>query len=246
MKPAELQFTLRQLPEHLKDVLDDSARRVVEQAAASLDTVIDKFRGKPKKKLKNLSSWSFRIDRGEPLRFTPNTVRGYRVQVDLFCETRWPADPNANLESHTMGVRVWALEKAICFRPDWDAAGIEPQLPKSCRRVIMRWHFDQDNPGQDGPTHHLQIGGVPEGGEFCWLHSFLSVPRFACAPTDLVLACDLITANFYPDVFERIRKEPGWRALVQKSQAEFQEAYYSECEEVISHGDSLLDALWNR
>lgn len=246
MKPVDLQFTLRQLPDLLRDVLDDSARRVVEQAAASLDNVVDKFKGKSRKKLKNLNSWGLRIDKAEPLRFAPNMVQDYRVQVDLFCETHWPADPDEPAESHTMGVRVWALDQKICYRPAWDAADIEPQLTNPIRRVIMRWHYDQANPGQHGPNHHLQIGGKSEDSELCWLHSFLKVPRFICAPTDLVLVCEMITANFYPNVFERVRKEPGWKALVRKSQEEFQEDYYSKCHDVISHGDSILDALWNR
>lgn len=246
MKPAELQFTLRQIPQLLRDALDDSAKRVVEQAAASLNGPIERLKGKSTKKLKGLGGWGLRIDRNEPLRFSVCSVRKYRVQVDLFCDTRWPADPDAVIESHTMGVRVWALDSEVYFRPNWDAAGMQARLASHGRRVIMRWHYDRANADQDGPVYHLQVGGNPEGTEFCWLHPFLQVPRFVCAPTDLVLACEFIIANFYSPVFDRIRKEPGWKALVRKSQEELLHDYYSKCHAAMNRGDSILDALWNK
>src|SRR5260370_1397775 len=102
------------------------------------------------------------------------------------------------LDSTAARVRVWALDKNLCYRADWDAERVREELNESLGRVMLRFHFDLAEPPQSGPKYHIQIGGVPHGGELWWLPPSLNLPRIAHPPIDLVLACEMIAANFFP------------------------------------------------
>lgn len=245
MSPAEAQRQLRSVASLLSNVLASDGLRILEEAAADLERIIDKHRGKNKKKLKNLDSWTLRIDPRQPLRFKQCTVRGHSVEVDLYVETTWPSDPDGSLEHQNLAVRVWALDPHVCYRADWDSDSVRHRVTENGRRVMLRWHLDQANDSQPGPRFHLQIGGASAGEELCWLHPGINLPRFAITPTDLILGCEMILANFYPDSYLQIRKENLWQALVRESQEALLESYLATCTETVNHGKSLLDAIWN-
>ena len=113
---------------------------------------------------------------------------------------------------------------------------------------MLRLHFDLANPGQPGPKYHLQVGGVPGENGLCWFHPSLNLPRVAHPPTDLVLICEMIASNFFPEQYRSIRTDPIWWRAVRDTQRSLLLEYFRRCHETVASeqsGQSLLDQLSN-
>jgi len=197
----------------------------------------------------NRETWGYEIDSQHPLVFRKTLVDGYSVQPDLYCRVQWE-DPDETPKKYELVLRVWAYDPHVVYRDGIDAPEVEEQLASlhaHPKRVMCRYHFDYANPGQAGPLHHLQIGGTPQADECTWLFNGISVPRLMFPPVDLILATEIIIANFFDyDVGRRLLKDPVWKNVVFQSQHEFLEPYYRESLDVLDSGeDTLLLNWWN-
>lgn len=191
--------------------------------------------------------WGYEISLERPLRFRKVLVDGLLLRVDVVCTALWRGECQQP-HFQRLVLRVWCLNDDVMFRPDWDASDIRDRINRECGRVMLRFHFDQATPGQQGPKHHVQIGGKAQSEECCWLHEAVSIPRLAYPPIDLVLACEMIAANFFPDEYARVRSDPIWKGVVRETQEYLLRQYYSVCTNILggrSPNISLLDELWN-
>jgi hypothetical protein len=245
MKPSEADFALQAIKDRLASVLVPDASRVLEEARSQFVAARDLFQATKASKRSKLPDWGFSISREDPLIFRDCLVRKYRVRVDLFCTFQWPGDASLPARSHTLGMRVWCLDRRLCFRHNWDAQTIEHSLGDPCRRVMFRCHFDFANAGQSGPKYHVQFGGDPHTAELYWVPPAMNLPRIIHPPTDIVLACQLITANFFPDEYSKVKKEATWISAVRTSQNRFLQPYFDHCNDSLRNNEMLLDALWN-
>ena len=149
-------------------------------------------------------------------------------------------------------VRVWSEHADLCFRKDWDSRTVARRLKQrdAPRRVMYRVRFDRALPGADEPAFHLQIGGLvhDEAKELDWHPTGLSLPRIPMPPMDLVLAAEIIVANFFPEFYSRKRQEGQWRGLVKRAE-EFVSRHYQvchgHCTQRSSIDETLLQRLWN-
>ena len=207
--------------------------------AAHLDSVQNRSRGVSTK------PWGFRIEPNYPLRFKNTTINGLNLRVDLFLASYWDSIPGGMPCELTLAIRVWSLDKHIYFRDDWDAARLSSQINVNTGRVMLRLHFDLANKDQPGPKYHLQVGGKPRDDEFHWFPDSLGVPRILHPPMDLVLATELIAANFYPESYREFNREAHWVASMRTSQEYLLAAYLAEATKAVREGKSLLDTLWN-
>jgi hypothetical protein len=188
------------------------------------------------------AGWGFNITRNDPLRFEQTTISKYSFRVDLTCEFFWVGNEFAK---RNIAVRLWALNRQVFFREEWDAERIRAGALNE--RVMMRFHFDMAEPDQSAPLSHLQIGGIADANEYCWLHPKIEKPRFAHMPIDLVLACELIGATFYEQRYRKIRKSGLWKGEIRKSQQAHLQGYFQECLNAIASDRSVLtDCLWQR
>jgi hypothetical protein len=118
------------------------------------------------------------------------------------------------------------------------------------RRVLYRVRFDRALPGADEPAFHLQIGGLvhDETKELDWHPTGISLPRIPMPPMDLVLAVEIIVANFFPEFYSRKRQEGQWRGLIKRAE-EFVSHHYQvchgHCTQRNSIEETLLQRLWN-
>jgi hypothetical protein len=167
-----------------------------------------------------------------------------RLQVDLFCKVRWREPEDAPCEQDVV-LRVWGLDDAVIFRNHLDAEHLYEPLILDGRRVMLRYHFDLANEGQTGPRYHVQAGGNSLDNEYCWLHEAISVPRLLHPPVDLVLACELVAANFFGDHASRLLDDAQWVGVMRQSQEHLLMPYFSQCSNALAHGDSVLRHLWN-
>jgi hypothetical protein len=236
--PQALVVSIRLLERRLASILEDEAMIILEQVVAKLEGASD--------------VWDYQIHPERPLRFKPCPIGGLRIQPDIFCKISGTAGQNPTLKEQNVVIRIWSISESLSFRKDWDA----PQLigaikSQSHRRVVSRYHFDYANPGQDGPRFHFQVGGKAESNEYCWLPEVIDIPRIAHPPLDLILACEMILANFYPSEFQRLSRQPDWISAVRKSEGAFQLGYYDLCRNTIGKASdmtkagTLLSNLWN-
>lgn len=194
-----------------------------------------------------VTPWGYQIPYERPLRFKKVRVDGLWLRVDVVCRALWLGEcQQPHLQR--LVLRVWCLNDDVTFRPDWDARCIRDRIDRKSGRVMLRFHFDQATPGQQGPEYHVQIGGKAQSEECCWLHEAVPIPRLAYPPMDLVLACEMSAANFFPDDYARLRSDPNWKGVIRATQEYLLRQYYSVCINVLdgqSPNISVLDELWN-
>lgn len=192
--------------------------------------------------------WGYSIHPQAPLVFKASTaIEGLDLWVDLFGSVRW-CEEGAMPVEQVIHLRVWDRSDHT-YRPEWDSVDVCEELTSPDRpqpgRVMLRCHFDLANTGQDGPQHHLQVGGAAAQQELCWLPAIVDLPRLIYPPMDLVLVCQLVAANFYPQEYERLKEDPTWTGVLRDSQEHLLTEYYRSCIRAVDKGESLLDILWN-
>jgi len=84
----------------------------------------------------------------------------------------------------------------------------------------------------------------------CWLSGTPGLPRIPFHPLDLILACELIIANFFHDSFLELSKDPTWRGVVKRAERRTIERYYECCHSYLTNPETskevtLLKSLWN-
>jgi hypothetical protein len=236
MTPDNVRQALITIQNRLQSVLDQSASRVLADAAAQMVVTTT-----TKKKNREVA-WILTISRESPLRFRQSTAHGLRVQADLSCRLAW----DQGIKSQDVLLRLWSQDEHICFRNEFDAAAIRDRLPTPPSRVIARYHFDKANAGQDGPVFHLQYGGNPADEELFWHPESFAWPRILHHPVDLVLACEMVAANLFATEYRQIAKDPTWLAAIRNSQTHFVDAYFGRCRQALTNGASLMASLWNK
>jgi hypothetical protein len=211
--------------------------------------------------LKNLSTklgtinssdvvWSVAIDPEEPLQFNSSEVDD-RIFPDLYCKLETSTGPWPFTEQSVV-LRVWSESDALSYRPEIDAPAILDALREmeNKRRVLTRLHFDCANARANEPRHHFQVGGhsTVKKNELCWHPSNLRVPRIPCPPMDILLACELIVANFFPDFYSRKKNEPEWRSLIRSAHC-FLVQHYETCGKCLglhqTSSNTVLEEQWN-
>lgn len=93
---------------------------------------------------------------------------------------------------------------------------------------ISRWHFDLANQNEEGvmqpgPLTHLQYGGHNSGNRE-YDHP-LKIPRWCHPPMDIILLCEAIVANFFPEKWDLIKDNPSWCHAIAESQKICYSAY---------------------
>ncbi len=229
----------------LASILDrSSATRVIQNAISQVQNTYDlyhKYEGKTHIKHKITDTgWGFSIAKNDPLMIKQTEISDYPFRIDLTGEFSWKSNKPAK---RNIGIRLWALDRQMFFREEWDAERIGSRV--SNERVMMRFHFDMVNSSQSAPISHLQMGGVSEGTEYCWLHPKIEKPRFPHMPMDLILVCELLGMTFYEADYKKIRKSGLWKGELQKSQDDILKDYFKGCLDAIENKKSvLIDYLW--
>ncbi len=245
MKPDGIKRSLNIIETELSNILDKtSAINVLRRAQQEVDDSYRLYetwtRRTDRTKPVVQEGWGFSI-RDRPLRFKNTDVSGYPFQIDLTCELRWKDQLQKEPAKGNIAVRLWALSNRMIYRKGLDADPLEDLN----QRVMMRFHFDRANQQQSGPKSHLQIGGVADEEEYCWLHEKIEKPRFAHMPMDLVLVCELIGATFYEPSFRTIRTSGQWKSIVRESQNNLLRDYFDGCLRAVENDQSVLvDFLW--
>lgn len=245
MRPTDVKKSLRAIGTCMARILDNSAARVLEDAVAQVTASAGEPPREERHRMKRGSRWGYRIDRLNPLEFIQCTVNGYTVRVDLCCDFQWAGDANVPATKQNVEIRIWSLDEELSFRQDWDAERIKHEFKSSGRRVMLRYHFDLAAAGAPEPKYHVQAGGIGGSHELSWFPKAMDLPRLAYPPTDIVLACEIIAANFFPCEYKLIRSDGIWKDTVGNTQKWIVGQYFNECHGALCSEGSILDSLWN-
>ncbi|MEN8218424.1 MAG: hypothetical protein ABFS56_19050 [Pseudomonadota bacterium] len=186
------------------------------------------------RKLGRLQSWKYTIEASEPIDFVP--IAGKKLeQIAPRLYLTVAVKPQARSELPPFTRLVTVIEV-------WDILKNELQ---------SRWHLDlanrkEDGSYQAGPLFHLQGGGhQPRSHRKEELK--VSIPRWTTPPMELILTCEMIIANFYPDKWEKISTQKKWLELIHAAQQLCYPVYFQRVQNCLSSGgrrQSVLKTLW--
>ena len=254
MSAAEIIRDVRYLQNLVGDLLDLDSTLVLDQVIAQLQACTTTNR-RPRRRQASTPLWEFKIGSERPLKFRPSMNESNRkLRPEIFCHLIGPGVSGLPFQRQELVIRIWSMDRTLSYRPELDASSISDWLNESSTedRVILRLHFDKASEGQKGTVFHLQVGGKPieEEREKCWLTGLPGLPRIPLQPMDLVLACELVIANFYHDSFQNLCQDPEWCAVVKRAEQRTIRTYYETCCSHLSSSwerskHTLLKRLWN-
>jgi hypothetical protein len=196
--------------------------------------------------------WTVTIKPTQPLLFvgTDDEVAvKHNLEVDLACSISQPDKSGIAMGEHNIAVRVWSKDGATYFRDALDAASLRDSLDAQKKRVMLRFHFDLCNKDQEGPKHHLQIGGKGQPSEYAWLPENWKLPRFAHFPVNLALVCEFVGRTFFPKAFQRIAEEPTWKNAIMTAERAYLLPFLTAIPYVSvdakRHKATFLSWVWN-
>lgn len=196
-------------------------------SVASLERSLQLVRGKGK-------SWSFAISPSNPIKF-----------ISIF---------DQYLNHHIYPVVYLNTEVDCGFggkvRPPFKKLVVTVEVKRlSDAKIIYRAHFDLANQTgnppayQDGPLYHLQLGGHSPGSDRR-TDFRLKIPRWSHPPMDLILVCESIVANFYPNAWNKLKDQRAWTEYVHQSQQLCYTRYFEKVSDALSVGRSILSEMW--
>jgi hypothetical protein len=253
LSASEISRDVRYLQNFVGVLLDPESGLVLDQVIAQLQACA--IRNRPLRRRASIPLWEFEIPSVRPLKFLPSSDEAKRrLRPEIFCHLVGPGVSGSPFQRPELVIRVWSMDRSLSYRPELDASSISDWLNgnRTDDRVIFRLHFDKANQGQRGTVFHLHVGGKPveEEREKCWLTGLPGLPRIPAQPMDLILACELVIANFFHDRFQDLCQEPEWRAVVKRAEQRTIRTYYGICSSYLSSSwerseHTLLKRLWN-
>lgn len=254
MDPQKVINSLQLIGKVYKPILDDSYQYVIPQAIASVQASKEAYDYARRNQTRGFEPepWGYSIQHEYPLKFlsvaVPNSVE---MQVDVYCDVRWAEQDVPTVQD--IKIRVWSSHTETIFDEQRDSQAILDELTREGRnyygRVVSRLHFDKSdlNPNTGvgyHPEYHVQYGGISELYELCWHPKKVNVPRLNYHPLELFLVCQMVAANFFPDIYrDQIREKAEWRQELIHYQNLILRSYYMKCIGAIINNDSLIDAL---
>ena len=182
------------------------------------------------KSKKRKKTWRYEITPTTPITFSrvPDQTLEYIIPKIY---TKISVDDNS---PHYFNQLVSALEI-------WSVTG----------KPISRWHVDlanknKDGAYQEGPLFHLQFGGHWPTAQNREIDMPISIPRWAYPPMDLILMCEVVVANFFPNKWQQLRKLSGWNMSIREAEKLCHKVFFQKMKEINSSGGNitLLHAMW--
>ena len=141
------------------------------------------------KALKQEKSWEYTIEESNAIKFVPIKDKKLgQIAPRIYIQVAVKAPGNNGISPFT---RLNSTIEVLSLKDE----------------LQSRWHIDLANRNgtfQAGPLFHLQGGGhKPKGDRQTELK--VSLPRWDIPPMELILTCERVLANFYPNQWKEIR-----------------------------------------
>jgi hypothetical protein len=152
------------------------------------------------------------IEEDRPLVFAPVKLGSKTITADICTSCARRGRNRLDLDEHTILVRLWD-------RPS-----------KGESNVICRAHVDLATSGQSGPWSHLQFGGRSIKTSEKWgLPKEVSELRWPSPLFDIILACELIVYNFWPDKWSILCGRQEFISQIHKSEDSYIRPFFEAC-----------------
>lgn len=195
-------------------------------------------------------NWELIITPDNPLQFIKAELDD-RVKPDIFCEITASGNEDYPLTHLRLVLRAWSIQENLSYRPEWDSEKIMERLKEyyTIDRVISRCHYDNCSVDQYAPYYHFQFHGTPHVDELYWFPHNVELPHFPSPPIDLILACEVVVATFFPTIYYELLQKGEWRKLIKESEEFILKKYYERCKNYLDSSppdQTLLDSLCNQ
>ena len=114
-------------------------------------------------------------------------------------------------------------------------------------KLVYTLHFDKHDGSSSPmphPSYHFQLGGrelkdnITDYGQALFLDS----PRIMHHPMEFILGIDFVLSNFFPEIWNDIKKQPDYFDTVKKYQQQFIQPYFQA---IANSFNSDLTPNWN-
>jgi hypothetical protein len=150
-----------------------------------------------------------------------NVRWAYEISESNPIEFRWTHSPHINKNIRpriyaSIGVQQHSAG-GVCF----DRLDLALEIIDEGSNVLIKHHIDLANSlagqFQAGPLFHIQFGGhTPKNTKIFEVP--IKEPRWLCIPLDVVLLCEVVVANFYPEDWAELKRLPSWHDPIIASQ----------------------------
>lgn len=178
---------------------------------------------------KGNEKWSISVDRGLPIVFSKCLdERGDLIVPKIVAE----------------GISV---NSAHSNHPPFDALDLALEVEYENGKPLVRWHIDRanfsGNAYQEGPLFHIQFGGHHHENRSLDLP--IKIPRWNHPPLDIVLLCEVVAANFFPEEWMSLREDPSWCDYVSQCEKYCYTAYIDKFRNVLNTSSkTVLGQFW--
>lgn len=199
-------------------IIDDQSMSVISKIYSNL------------KSQKESNAWNIEVDRGQPIVFSQC--------IDDKGEIIVPKVMAKGIKVNVLNSECSPFE-TLDIALEVDYYGGEP---------LVRWHIDKANYNeqtgyQDGPLFHVQLGGHHHNNR---QHDIpIKRPRWNYPPLDIVLFCELVAANFFPEQWAGLKDDPAWCENIKKCEIYCYKAYINKLENVVFKSrKTVLGEFW--
>lgn len=192
--------------------------------------------------------FSVLMEEARRLKRTPNAMN-WQVEVGrdnaiVFSET---LDETGEIVVPRISCKGISVQQIQHDRPPFSALDISLEIEDNLRNPLSRWHVDWANSTtgefQSGPLTHLQYGGHRPG--YRDSDHPLKVPRWSHPPMDLLLLCEVVTANFYEEKWHDLREDQNWCSAIAAGQRLCYSAYLRKMLAGLSTSSkTMLHSMW--
>ena len=177
------------------------------------------------RRLKRKKAWDVVLLRQRPITFSPaRDKKGDEIRISLISNIK--------------------VDQVDDKHPPFQSLDIAVEMRDNTNKPVGRWHVDKANKGQSGPQFHLQFGGhVPDHRDTDFP---VKEPRWCHPPMEVALLCEVITANFFEEIWLRkLRDDTTWCESIRLFQKLCYQAYSNMIAESLNLGNSTaLGKMW--
>lgn len=194
---------------------------------SNLEAAISRLNGKKK-------TWRYSVEASRPLSLAPLE----HAQLNKWIFPEIYVDIEVDETKITQGMPPFEKLVATFELKEFDTG-----------KIKVKSHIDLANKNeatlkyQEGPLFHLQFGGHSPGN-LRDEENKLKEPRWTHPPMDLILLCETVIANFYPDKWAKIKTQPAWQQLIHTSQILCYQYYFEKINDCLSKGKPILNHIW--
>lgn len=219
------------LAEEMADIIWSVGEKLLEAdiLEARSSSVLSRIRNSLKQQ-KDSKTWHIEIDRGEPIIFSQCLDDKENIIIPKIM---------------ARGVKVTDTNHEY---PPFEALDISLEVDYHDNTPLVRWHIDKANRNlatgyQDGPLFHVQLGGHHHNNRQYDIP--IKRPRWNYPPLDIVLFCDLVAANFFPEEWDKLKDDPTWCEKISICEKYCYEAYIEKLKNIVSISTkTVLGEFW--